>query len=192
MALRKLYSSRGLRRSAAKYLRVDFVEQIERKKAKNGIRERRAQAPGAFDAKKCDEPGYGMSGPNDERGKTDSVIGDSGRSILVEHVVQRFGNPDGHGVRIPVHKRGDGDRGFRQAAEDGRGTPLHGLVKRHGFAPAQGKQRKKRPKKEDSHIVPRNYYKRAKNLTRYANARGKPKSNPDNRTASLQRLLDDF
>src|SRR5580692_10202758 len=110
-----------------------------------------------------------MSGPNDERGKTDCVIGDSGRCILVEHVVQRVGNPGGHGVRIPVHERGDGDCRFRQAAEDGRGTPRNRFVERQGFAPAQRKQRKKRPKKENPHIAPRNYYKRAKNLTRSAN-----------------------
>ncbi len=78
MALRKLYSSRRLARSAANNLRVDFLDQIERKNAKNGICERRAQASGAFNAKKGDDPSQGMSGPNDERGKTDFMISDSG------------------------------------------------------------------------------------------------------------------
>jgi hypothetical protein len=69
---------------------------------------------------------------------------------------------------------------------------MHGLVERKRFAPTRGKQRKKRPEKEDPHIAPRNYYKRTKNLTRNANLPGKPKSNSHNRGVSLGRLLDDF
>src|SRR5580692_5967783 len=132
-----------------------------------------------------------MSGQNHQRGETNVMISDRSRRIFAKDVIQRARNPGRHGVRIPVHESGESDDRFRQPTEDGRGTPVYGIVEWQRFAPPPGKKRKKRPKKEDPHMRPRTHCKRAKGVTRSLSRSAKPKSNRHNKLGRLLHGLSD-
>ncbi len=100
-----------------------------------------------------------MCSPNQQGGETDFMVGGARSRLSGESGIEGTRDPSRHRIGIPIHERRESEEGFGEAAENGGGAPGYGLIERQRFAPAFGKQRKKRPKEINPHGMPHSDYK---------------------------------